>query len=561
MLRLFFLLALLTGLRCHLDAQHVSLFWGDTLFTESGATFTAVLRSNNFNEIGALQFTLDWDASKLTLMGISSPNLSNYPSPTLPTVPPFSLAWANFTGTGLSLPDSAILFELLFSVSEGLTNLPDYENLAFIPHPLPTRFFKVNNQVLDSLSVITHPAEILIRNCQTRVELGPDRLICDGDSLLLSPHCTACWSIEWADGLSETNRWISTPGLQVVLATGAFYCIDSDTVLIGSSPIPELPLENESILCEGEMISIGINQSDPSYFYQWSDGVLGPNRMVDMAGIFTLNVYNTQGCTQTDSVLVRLIQIPDWTLILSADTVCMGDIVNLQFTTNADTWTWLNPVENLIEEEAEGQASLLVTEPLVLAAHLENSCFSSIIEKNIEIFSSTLQIQYDSLITFGSQVQFHATGALNYFWTGPAISSDAQSPVLIAYPLEDAEYTLTASDKNGCLYRVSRWVRVQKTHNYYAPNAFSPNDDGYNDGFTLYGDKDAFSISLLQIYDRWGGLLFETKNITPNQSHLGWRGKSKYGEIMDGGLYLFRAILIYPNDNSLEVSGEIVLTR
>jgi len=45
----------------------------------------------------------------------------------------------------------------------------------------------------------------------------------------------------------------------------------------------------------------------------------------------------------------------------------------------------------------------------------------------------------------------------------------------------------------------------------FVPNAFTPNDDGTNDGF-LPSYRNVQSAPFT-IYDRWGQLLFETNNM------------------------------------------------
>ncbi len=47
--------------------------------------------------------------------------------------------------------------------------------------------------------------------------------------------------------------------------------------------------------------------------------------------------------------------------------------------------------------------------------------------------------------------------------------------------------------------------------NVYVPNAFSPNDDGRNDRFSPYISCDfPYEIKLFRIYNRWGGLVYES---------------------------------------------------
>jgi gliding motility-associated-like protein len=45
----------------------------------------------------------------------------------------------------------------------------------------------------------------------------------------------------------------------------------------------------------------------------------------------------------------------------------------------------------------------------------------------------------------------------------------------------------------------------------YVPNAFTPNSDGLNDGFKAVGV--GIAQFKLQVFDRWGALVFETDDI------------------------------------------------
>ncbi|MCP4269205.1 MAG: gliding motility-associated C-terminal domain-containing protein, partial [Candidatus Brocadiaceae bacterium] len=88
------------------------------------------------------------------------------------------------------------------------------------------------------------------------------------------------------------------------------------------------------------------------------------------------------------------------------------------------------------------------------------------------------------------------------------------------------------------------------------PNAFSPNGDGFNDYFTLYAGKSVKMIKLLQIYDRWGGLVFKQETFLTNNEHFGWNGKNA-----EVGVYVYFAE-VELNDGSKEIlKGEVMLIR
>lgn len=67
----------------------------------------------------------------------------------------------------------------------------------------------------------------------------------------------------------------------------------------------------------------------------------------------------------------------------------------------------------------------------------------------------------------------------------------------------------------------------------YAPSAFSPNGDGLNDFYEVYGDP-CTTVANLKIFNRWGELVFET-----NQPYSDfWDGTFK-GAPASGGVYTF----------------------
>lgn len=89
----------------------------------------------------------------------------------------------------------------------------------------------------------------------------------------------------------------------------------------------------------------------------------------------------------------------------------------------------------------------------------------------------------------------------------------------------------------------------------FIPNAFSPNQDGKNDYFHLRLGPDAIGLNV-QIFDRWGQMVFET-----NEMRLGWDGNYAGGKIAPIGTYQYLIKVKY-RDNSIDVHrGDIMLIR
>jgi len=95
---------------------------------------------------------------------------------------------------------------------------------------------------------------------------------------------------------------------------------------------------------------------------------------------------------------------------------------------------------------------------------------------------------------------------------------------------------LTVTDNNGCQDTVMGTVIVNGIYLFYAPNAFTPDGDGLNDVFRPYGEGIDFSQYTMQIFDRWGELLYDISN-----AERGWDGTYK-GKPVPSGTYIWKIV-------------------
>ena len=95
---------------------------------------------------------------------------------------------------------------------------------------------------------------------------------------------------------------------------------------------------------------------------------------------------------------------------------------------------------------------------------------------------------------------------------------------------------------------------------FLSPNAFSPNGDGANDYFTVYGGIDVEEVVNFQIFNRWGGLVFSNKNFQPNDDLIGWDGFFK-GKNVNTGVYVYTADILFKDGITERFSGNISVTE
>jgi gliding motility-associated-like protein len=128
-------------------------------------------------------------------------------------------------------------------------------------------------------------------------------------------------------------------------------------------------------------------------------------------------------------------------------------------------------------------------------------------------------------------------------------------------PLKNQTYVLNITDVFGCLGSGFVNVRLDRQYDVFVPTAFSPNGDGTNDLLIVYANiKQVKSIRSFRIFNRWGSLMFEHLDFSPNESRIGWDGYFQGNQAIIGVyLYLVEVELI---DGTVElVKGETALVR
>jgi gliding motility-associated-like protein len=185
----------------------------------------------------------------------------------------------------------------------------------------------------------------------------------------------------------------------------------------------------------------------------------------------------------------------------------------------------------------------------------------SVAETNITVTENYAEAGADFFITIGDTV------ILNVFTEGipewsPAYElscTDCYNP--LASPEITTTYTVTSTDAGGCIAtdEVTVYVDTEPVFDFFIPNTFTPNGDGFNDVFTAYG-PDLLQIASLRIYDRWGAILFEAVELPPGSHVQGWDG-TKNGENLLSGVYAYVMELRFRGDFTQVVGGNVALLR
>ncbi|HEX7365956.1 MAG TPA: gliding motility-associated C-terminal domain-containing protein [Pelobium sp.] len=97
-------------------------------------------------------------------------------------------------------------------------------------------------------------------------------------------------------------------------------------------------------------------------------------------------------------------------------------------------------------------------------------------------------------------------------------------------------------------------ITVIQKDDLFIPNAFTPNGDGNNDEFKIYGTL-IDQLLALNIFNQWGQLVYQSNDLSK-----GWSGDFK-GKKLPAGVYVFTAKIKMLNGKELVKKGAINLIR
>jgi gliding motility-associated-like protein len=120
--------------------------------------------------------------------------------------------------------------------------------------------------------------------------------------------------------------------------------------------------------------------------------------------------------------------------------------------------------------------------------------------------------------------------------------------------LQNVPVSLIVGHVNGCKDTLVQKIQVPNNCYIAVPSGFTPNGDGLNDYLYPLNAYKATNL-LFRVYNRYGQLVFETKDWTRK-----WDGKLS-GSPQDAGTYVWMLQYTDENGKSISIKGTTVLIR
>lgn len=270
----------------------------------------------------------------------------------------------------------------------------------------------------------------------------------------------------------------------------------------------------------------------------------------------TLAVWAELVSTGEDAPVASLTNITDESCVGNADGIAFIDV---EGGVGQYNYTWSNgsTLRNAVGLSA-GEYSVIVED--------EDNCKDTVENIIVQVPEPiTIDSLEDTEIFLGGEKQLSPTvnggeGVMLYDWTpktGLSCGGECLNPRVKVN--ETTEYSLVITDANGCTAEGSVVITVlDEIPEIFVPSGFTPNGDGSNDVFQVYGQ--GIEYLTLTIFDRWGTMVHQITD----QSQV-WDGNLESGKPAPTGTYVYILEIEYLPEMGIPlpkpVSGNVTLLR
>ena len=300
-----------------------------------------------------------------------------------------------------------------------------------------------------------------------------------------------------------------------------------------------------------------------TYTYLWDNGSIAPFRSDLPAGTYRVTLTDSNGCNRDTSA--RLVDPPLLLIgdVQPVDVICFGDATGIISLLGAGGRPPYKYGINGGNFQSDNRFIGLRAGTYTVAVEDAGGCTASQEVSISEPPQLSVDAGLDTSISLGQKITLLAipnNPSVNFQWSPADLVTCSTCQTTLAGPLRTVRFQIEITDATGCKATDQLLVTVVKNRPIYIPNGFTPDLDGKNDFFTLYGGPAARRIRRLQIYDRWGEQMFDTKDIPLGQEPLGWNGTYR-NQLMPSGVYVYVAEVEFIDDEVLVFKGDVTLVR
>ncbi len=411
-----------------------------------------------------------------------------------------------------------------------------------------------SNTAMASVSVLALP-NLQLTNTQTA--------LCIGNQLPLNVMGALNYTWSPAMGLNSSSspNVLASPNVnttyQVLGSNGV--CTNTLVIDLKVIPFPSLSLTaSEQFICYGATVQLTASGAES---YLWSPVASLSNSVgssviasPQISTAYTLIGSNSIGTVSCSKLLeYPIVVIPYVNASISNSVaLCLGEACQL-IASGGNTYSW-SPKESL---NASEQAAVVAQPEKSTTYTVEISKNGSCgVSKTVYVQvnpNPTLSAGRDTSFNINEPMFIRAETNANLQWiSGEGIQCSTCVYSAIKTTRNTCYFALATNEFN-CKAEDQVCITITTEYAIYIPNSFTPNRDGLNEVFKVYGDN--LLYVQLEVYDRWGHLIFSSEDL-----NVAWDG-TYLGQDCPVGTYAYKATYKGPDRKEYKRSGNVNLIR
>jgi gliding motility-associated-like protein len=396
-----------------------------------------------------------------------------------------------------------------------------------------------------------------------------DTSFCPEDSVLLAT--TGANTYQWSPQIGQ-NNYVS-PMIQtqyIVVGVDNNSCQNTDTVIITPYQSPMVMILPQSPeICLFDTITLTVVGANT---YTWIPNIISDTIEVSpyQDSLYYVVGVDTNGCIDTSSILVVVHPKPDVNFTVIPKESCTPSQVSFIDLSNGNGssivyWEWTIDSKGVFNEQ---NPNLTFIPPGVYGTNLQvwtiHGCTdslridSSVIVRPLPVadfnVSPTKTDLNNPIFYFYNQSSFDVTSWSWTFYGG--LNVNIENPQWVANEEGEFPVSLVVTNQYGCKDSTSGIVIVEGIFELQIPNSFTPDENGINETFKIYGEGWKFTTFYVSIFDRWGQNIYHSDN-----PRFEWDGKHE-NKLLPQGVYVYRIVFEQNNKPYFrDILGKITLLR
>jgi hypothetical protein len=181
--------------------------------------------------------------------------------------------------------------------------------------------------------------------------LSGNNSFCQGDSVIITSANNSGYTYQWSNtgnivvGSTNTFTAYSSGNYSVIISDNLGCSVTSSTITVIEMPLPiaTITSDNELTYCVGQQIQ-NILSVNSAANYLWNTGDTIQSIVATSPGVFSVNIFDANGCQNTDSIQITVNPLPNVNAG-NDQTICQGETLSLAGN-GATTYSWNNGITN-----------------------------------------------------------------------------------------------------------------------------------------------------------------------------------------------------------------------